>query len=141
MADSKKYTNKLAGARVLVIGGSSGIGFSVAEAAVESGAIVHIASSSEQKVKAAVETILGSYPSANDRLTGHQVDLGNRETLESNVETLLAAIGQLDHVVYTSGDALPRKSLAETTVDILIQGLTVRYVSHLSDRFNKEVES
>lgn len=129
MADSTKYTSKLKGARALVIGGSSGIGYSVAEASVEAGAIVHIASSSEQKVKTAVEKLLGSYPSAKDRISGHQVDLSNQTTLETNVETLFAKVGQIDHVVYTSGDALARKTLSETTVDSVIQGLTVRYVS------------
>ena len=37
-SDQKKYVNKLAGAHILCIGGTSGIGYAVAEAALEFGA-------------------------------------------------------------------------------------------------------
>ena len=39
MGDQQKYTSKLNGTRILVIGGTSGIGFSVAEAMIEHGAV------------------------------------------------------------------------------------------------------
>jgi NAD(P)-dependent dehydrogenase (short-subunit alcohol dehydrogenase family) len=42
---STKYASKLQNKRMLVLGGTSGIGFCVAEASVESGAVVIVASS------------------------------------------------------------------------------------------------
>lgn len=39
MGDQQKYTSKLNGTRFLVVGGTSGIGFSVAEAMLEHGAV------------------------------------------------------------------------------------------------------
>ncbi|KAG8678386.1 fusarubin cluster-dehydrogenase, partial [Ceratobasidium sp. 395] len=47
----------LHGKKVLIIGGSSGIGFGVAAAALANGASVVIASSSQPKVGAAVERL------------------------------------------------------------------------------------
>jgi NAD(P)-dependent dehydrogenase (short-subunit alcohol dehydrogenase family) len=60
MSDQKKYTTKLAGTRILIIGGSSGIGFAVAEACVENGAIVTISSSNPSRIEAAVEKLQGN---------------------------------------------------------------------------------
>lgn len=50
MTDTKKYTSKLSSAHVLIIGGSSGIGFGVAEACLKHGATVTISSSSGNKL-------------------------------------------------------------------------------------------
>jgi NAD(P)-dependent dehydrogenase (short-subunit alcohol dehydrogenase family) len=57
----------LAGKRVIVIGGSSGIGFAVAALSRELGAEVVIASSNAANVNAAVERLPG--------ITGSTVDL------------------------------------------------------------------
>lgn len=54
---STKYTNKLDGQHVLVVGGSTGIGFAVAEAALEHGANVIISSSNQSKIDAAIERL------------------------------------------------------------------------------------
>ena len=79
MADQKKYTSVLQNSRILVIGGTSGIGFSVAEACVEHGAVVTISSSSSDRVKGKVEALKKSYPSASGRVFGVVGNLGNRE--------------------------------------------------------------
>lgn len=39
MSDQVKYTNKLVGSRILVVGGTSGLGFAAAEALLENGAV------------------------------------------------------------------------------------------------------
>lgn len=88
----------LAGKRIIVLGGSSGIGFAVARAALEQGAAVHIGSSSSEKVSAAVERL-------GEGASGAAIDLGD----EASIETFLGNHGPFDHLVYTAGDWTRRK--------------------------------
>lgn len=123
MSDQKKYSGKLQDQRVLIVGGSSGIGFAVAEACVEFGALVAISSSNKNRVQGAVEKLKQSYPSARDRVWGLTVDLSKSETLKDELKTLLedsakqmngaTATGRLDHVIYTAGDALAMLKLED----------------------------
>jgi NAD(P)-dependent dehydrogenase (short-subunit alcohol dehydrogenase family) len=83
---------KLEGQRVLVIGGSSGIGFAVARAALEHGARVTIASSSAERLRAAVERLEGSEGAALD------------VTDEAAVQSFFAASGTFDHIAFTAAD-------------------------------------
>jgi NAD(P)-dependent dehydrogenase (short-subunit alcohol dehydrogenase family) len=82
----------LDGKRVLVIGGGSGIGFAVAEGAVREGAAVTVASTNEQRVRAAAERLGGG-------AKGAVLDV----TDEAAVEAFFAANG-FDHIVTTAGD-------------------------------------
>jgi NAD(P)-dependent dehydrogenase (short-subunit alcohol dehydrogenase family) len=82
----------LANSKVLVIGGSSGIGFGVAKAALAEGATVVIASSSQDKVQAAAARLGNS-----DKVITDQVDV----TSEESVKGLFERVGQLDHLVIT----------------------------------------
>ena len=91
MTDQTKYTSKLINARVLIIGGSSGIGYAVAEATIESGAIVTVSSSNQKRVQSAVESLKNSYPSSSNKIRGLTVDLANTETLENELENLFKA--------------------------------------------------
>ncbi len=96
----------LGGQRVVVIGGTSGIGFAVAQGALADGASVVIGSSNPQKVEAAVGR-LGAGAS------GHAVDVKN----ESDVAGFFERTGGLDHLVFTAGDwgsARTPKPLTET---------------------------
>jgi NAD(P)-dependent dehydrogenase (short-subunit alcohol dehydrogenase family) len=111
MPDQTKYTSKLHNSRILVIGGSSGLGFCVAEACTENGAIVAISSSKKDRVDKAVDRIKTAYPSAKDRVFGLPVNLGDPDTLEKELKDLLDGTvevvgGKLDHVIFTAGDAL-----------------------------------
>jgi len=83
----------LNGQRVVVIGGSSGIGFAVAEAALAEGATVVIGSSREANVQAAAAR-LGAGAS------GSAVNV--RE--EASVQAFLEGGGSFDHLVFTAGD-------------------------------------
>lgn len=85
MSDQKKYSNKLEDSRVLIIGGSSGIGYSTAEACLEYGALVTIASSNASRVGTAVSKLQSSYPSSRSRVHGQVVDLSKSDTLESEL--------------------------------------------------------
>lgn len=78
--------------RVVVIGGTSGIGFAVAALAQAMGAEVVIASSNASKVAAAVEQLPGA--------TGNRLDLRD----ETSVSRFFDDIGAFDHLALTAGD-------------------------------------
>jgi NAD(P)-dependent dehydrogenase (short-subunit alcohol dehydrogenase family) len=82
----------IVGKKVLVIGGSSGLGFGVAKAALAEGAHVIIASSSPTKLEAAAKRLGNS-----DRLQWHVLDLSKEESFEA----LFSDIGKVDHLVLT----------------------------------------
>jgi NAD(P)-dependent dehydrogenase (short-subunit alcohol dehydrogenase family) len=110
-----KYLNKLHNKRVLVIGGTSGIGYAVAEAAVEYGADVTVASSQQTNVDRAVKDLKTAYPNALDRIRGHVCDL-SADAIEENLRTLFDFAtnnntDKLDHIVDTAGDSVGRITL------------------------------
>ncbi|KAK5078575.1 hypothetical protein LTR64_003011 [Lithohypha guttulata] len=129
--DASKYTLKLRGQRVLIVGGSSGLGFAAAEASIENGASVLISSSSQQKVDKAVERLQQAYPSAKDRVSGYACNLSDQAGLEKNVVDLLEKAGTLDHIIHSAGDPLSIKPLAEITIDMAIQASMVRFYAPL----------
>lgn len=116
MTDATTYTSKLASARALIIGGSSGIGLAVAAALLEHGSIVAIASSTASKLAAARTSLLASYPSATNRLSTHVCDLSDTTTVEANIVALFAAVGPLNHVIHTAGDTGGVKQFSPSTV-------------------------
>jgi NAD(P)-dependent dehydrogenase (short-subunit alcohol dehydrogenase family) len=93
------------GKKVVVLGGTSGIGFATAKAAVAGGATVVIASSSPERVDAAVRELGAS-------ATGQVSDL----TDESHTRSLFDQIGELDHLIFTAGESLVLGRLA--TLDL-----------------------
>ena len=122
MASTSKY-NKLAGKSILVFGGTSGIGFCVAEGCVEHGARVIVTGSSAGTVDNAVKRIQATYPSAADSVTGYACDLADTTKVEANVEELLqkavawAGEGKtakkLDHIAFLAGDATKPSAITE----------------------------
>ena len=71
----------LNGKRIVVLGGSSGIGLATAQAALREGASVIIASSQQARVEQALSTLPGA--------EGHAVDL----TYAASVRAFFARIG------------------------------------------------
>lgn len=84
-------TQSLAGSRVLVVGGSSGIGLAVATMAAGRGAQVTIAGRDESKLEAAVALI-------GDSCTGRRIDT----TDDASVEDFFASETPFDHVIVTA---------------------------------------
>ena len=105
----------IAGQSILIIGGSSGIGFAVAKLALLEGVrSVAIASSNESKVQNAVSRLKSSASPKNDQLiSGHICTLGDEDT-EARLADLLTAVtttnggGLLDHIIFTAGRPVPR---------------------------------
>lgn len=109
----------------------TGIGYGVAEALLEHGAIVIVSSSNPSRVEKTVERLKKSYPSASSKVTGHACNLGDEATLESNVVELLEKTGKIDHVVHTAGDPLAMMALEDATIDKIKKAGMVRFFSAL----------
>ncbi|QIW94757.1 hypothetical protein AMS68_000275 [Peltaster fructicola] len=131
MSDQVKYTQKLKGKKVLITGGTSGIGFCVAEASLESGATVIVSSSNPDRVEKAVKRLQQSYPSAASKISGHAADLGTEDTLDASVKALLEKCGKLDHIIHTAGDSLAQLSLESAELSQIKQAGMVRFFAPL----------
>ena len=83
---------QLAGKKVVVIGGSSGIGFGIARGSAEAGADLVIASRSAQKLAQAQAQL-------QENVQVLQVDLVD----EGSVQSLIRQVGAIDHLVITGG--------------------------------------
>ncbi|KAM3083864.1 hypothetical protein ACMFMF_001224 [Clarireedia jacksonii] len=118
-----KY-QKLAGKHVLVIGGTAGAGFCVAEASLESGASVTVSSSSPQRVSSAIERLKSSYPEG--KIAGYQCDL-SKPSVEADIEKLFEQTGKVDHVVFTAGDPLANMQLKDATLENILKAGQVRF--------------
>jgi NAD(P)-dependent dehydrogenase (short-subunit alcohol dehydrogenase family) len=84
---------KLDGAKVVVIGGASGVGFAVAAAALEAGAEVVVGSSQAPRIEAAAKKL-------GEGAEGRTVDVKD----EASVAAFFDAAGPFDHLVFTAGD-------------------------------------
>jgi NAD(P)-dependent dehydrogenase (short-subunit alcohol dehydrogenase family) len=113
--------NGLHNKRVVILGGSSGIGLAVAEQAASQGAKLVIASSNAERVQKAVEKLEGN-------AQGHTLDL----TDESAVENFFAKLGAFDHLVFTAGDQLRLHDLAATDLQQARRAFELRYWSALA---------
>jgi NAD(P)-dependent dehydrogenase (short-subunit alcohol dehydrogenase family) len=116
-----KPATDLRNKRVVVLGGSSGIGFAVAEQASTEGAEIVIASSNPERVQKAVEKLEGN-------AQGHALDLSD----ESAVENFFANLGAFDHLVFTAGDQLHLNDLAATDLQQARRAFELRYWAALA---------
>ena len=126
MAEPNKYTQRLSGQRVLIFGGTSGLGYGLAEALIEHGCEVIISSSSPEKVDDHVSKLNNTYPSSKGRVHGYVCNLRAADAPEQ-VADLFSKVGTLDHVVHTAGDQLRIKKLEEWTLSEMQEAGMVRY--------------
>ncbi|WP_338811462.1 SDR family oxidoreductase (plasmid) [Agrobacterium leguminum] len=100
----------LVGKKVIVIGGSSGIGLGGASAALEHGADVVIVGRSQKKLDTEVP-VLGE----NARVRPIAGDMTN----EADIARLFDQIGTFDHLVSTAGTPPPGDPIERTDIDIV----------------------
>lgn len=93
MENELKTKEPLSSKKIVILGGSSGLGLAAAKAAVKEGASVVIVSSNPNRLSAALELL-------SDKSTGFSVDLSNEE----NIKNLFNQIGNFDHLIYTAGE-------------------------------------
>jgi NAD(P)-dependent dehydrogenase (short-subunit alcohol dehydrogenase family) len=113
--------NGLQDKRVVVVGGSSGIGLAVAQQAAAQGAKVVIASSNAERVQKAADGIGGE-------AQGQAVDVSN----ERAVATFFSKLGPFDHLVFTAGDSLHLHNLAATDLEQARRAFELRYWAALA---------
>jgi NAD(P)-dependent dehydrogenase (short-subunit alcohol dehydrogenase family) len=102
--------------RVVIIGGSSGMGLATARAAAAAGAAVTIASSNQGRLDKALASLPGN-------CEGKVVDTRS----EADIAALFTHVGELDHLVYTAGDALTPRPLSDLSLDEARQLFEVRF--------------
>ena len=117
MARENGFENK----RVVIVGGSSGIGFAVAEEAAAQGAKVVIVSSKAERVQEAIHSIGGD-------AGGQVVDVLD----ERAVESFFTKLGAFDHLVFTAGDSLQLHDLAVMDLKQARGAFELRYWSVLA---------
>lgn len=105
--------------RIVIIGGSQGMGFAVAEGAIAEGASVVIGSSNAGKVADATARL-------GPQASGRAVDVRD----EASVAAFFEAVGAFDHLVFAAGEAGPgaaRGAIAELDLDKAAEGQEVRF--------------
>ena len=106
----------LDGRRIVVLGGSSGIGLATAQAAAREGAKLVIASSR----KARLDEALATLPTGTQ---GQVLDLADGDATQA----LFAKLSDFDHLVYTAGETLQLGPLATTDIEPARRFFTLRY--------------
>jgi NAD(P)-dependent dehydrogenase (short-subunit alcohol dehydrogenase family) len=105
-------TNK----RVVILGGTSGIGLAVAHKAADQGAAVVVASSNEDNVNRAKKLL-------PDTAEGVTLDL----TSEESIKSFFGRIGKFDHLVYTAGEPLLTEPLETLSLDRARKFFDIRF--------------
>ena len=106
----------LNGKRIVLLGGSSGIGLATAQAAAKEGADLVIASSRQASLDAALLTL-----PAGTR--GHVLDLAS----EDRIQGFFQEVGAFDHLVYTAGENLKLGPIADTDIQAARHFWAIRY--------------
>ncbi|KAI7971888.1 hypothetical protein EIK77_007487 [Talaromyces pinophilus] len=130
----------ISGQTLLVIGGTSGIGFGVAKLALSEGMRVAIASSNPERVAKAVERLKESSPDGTTMVHGYTVDLSQPD-MESRLQKLLidvtATFGGddspelLDHLVFTAGGPIEHRPTSDIDLEFIHKCGQVRFAAPL----------
>jgi len=114
--DNASGKARLDGKKVILLGGSSGIGYAVAEYALAEGARVVIGSSHAGRVDAAVAAL-------GTKAEGNALDL----TDEAAIEAFFNGVGSFDHLVFTAGDSLKLGEIGATDLSLARRAFDIRY--------------
>ena len=101
--------------RIVILGGTSGIGLATAERAAADGATVIVASSRTDRIDAALERLPAS-------AEGYTVDVRR----EGEIRDLFSRLGSFDHLAFTAGETLQIGPVADTDLDAARRALDVR---------------
>lgn len=110
----------LKNARVLVVGGTSGIGLGVAATVAERGAVPIVVS----RRQSSVDRALAELPATS---VGATVDLADPAALDR----LVSDVGEIDHLVFTAGEPMEMVGLDGLTAEVVGQAFQTRYVGAL----------
>jgi len=107
--------------RIIILGGSSGIGLAVAQHVAAQGAQVVIASSNAERVHKAVQSIGGT-------TEGRSLNLSS----EKAIQDFFATVGDFDHLVFTAGDTLNIGVIATADLEQARRAFDLRYWAALA---------
>lgn len=114
--ENQHKRNQLTGKRVIILGGSSGLGFATAKAAAAEGANVVIVSSNQARIDRALKEL----PQGSK---GYAADLSN----EQNIRDFFNHAGSFDHLVYTAGENIEMSMVADTDIEKGKDFFTIRF--------------
>lgn len=126
------HQDRLANTHILVFGGTSGMGFAVANLALSCGAHVVISGSAQPKVDDKVAKLQSFYPNLpSSSVRGFACDLAHEEKLEENLKAILDKVTEngskkLDHIVYTAGSPGDQPSIKDVTLESALQPMVMR---------------
>src|SRR5271170_1842543 len=106
----------LTGKRVVILGGTSGIGLATAQAAQREGAAVVVASSRKPRVESALSALQG-------KAQGEVADLAD----ETQVRALFERLGDFDHLVFCAGETLHLETLDRMEIDAARGFMNLRF--------------
>jgi NAD(P)-dependent dehydrogenase (short-subunit alcohol dehydrogenase family) len=101
--------------KIVVLGGTSGIGLATAQLAAAQGATVVVASSSPERLDAA----LADLPASAE---GYALDVRREE----EIRDLFERLGRFDQLAYTAGESLPLGPIAATNLETARRALELR---------------
>jgi NAD(P)-dependent dehydrogenase (short-subunit alcohol dehydrogenase family) len=107
--------------RVVVVGGTSGIGLAVTRAAHGEGAEVVVASARQSSVDSALEEFHGD-------VSAQTLDVSD----VAAVAAFFGEVGAFDHLAYTAGDALVTMPLSELDIEKARSSFQIRFFGALS---------
>ena len=116
--NNQSNNRSLASKRVILLGASSGLGLATAKAAAAEGAKIVIVSSNQQRIDNALKEL----PQGSE---GYAVDLSE----EKNIKNFFDQIGSFDHLLYTAGENLNLKTIADTDIETARTYFNLRYWS------------
>jgi len=116
MDTTVKINQSLQDKRIIILGGSSGLGLATAKLAAAEGANVVIVSGNQNRIDNALKEL----PEGS---TGFAVDLRKEEKIKHFFESA----GWFDHLVYTAGENLTLHTINETDIDEARTFFNVRY--------------
>jgi len=117
---SIESNNETVNKRLMILGGSSGIGLAVARAALGEGASVVVSSDKKESVDRAHAALSLQ---ASLESSAQIVDVSS----EHAVEAFLRGAPPLDHLIYTAGDDLPLAHLENTDLSVAQRHFQIRY--------------
>jgi NAD(P)-dependent dehydrogenase (short-subunit alcohol dehydrogenase family) len=120
-AAQQQHGMELHGQRVVILGGTSGIGLATAHAAARCGAEVTVVS----RQPASVDRALAELPPGTG---GRAADLTDPAVARS----LFSDLGGIDHLVFTAGEPLALMNLADLDLDKAREFFALRYFGALA---------
>lgn len=106
----------LEGKRVILLGGTSGLGLATALAAAAEGANVVVVSGNQERVDSALKEL----PEGSE---GYAVNLSQ----EQDIKAFFDQIGKFDHLVYTAGENISLINISDLDVEVARNYFTIRF--------------